>query len=67
LEVEYQDAQTIGKFGIEFLNGIFQLKSKQTACLAQDHCGIPADKMESVKGAWKPKVSSCCSLDSGCC
>jgi hypothetical protein len=67
LEVEYQDAQTIGKFGLEFQNGIFQLTPKQTTCLAQDHCGIPADKMEPVTGAWKPKESSCCTPDSGCC
>jgi hypothetical protein len=67
LEVEYQDAQTIGKFGLEFQNGIFQLTPKQTTCLAQDHCGIPADKMEPITGAWKPKESSCCTPDSGCC
>lgn len=67
LEVEYQDAQTIGKFGIAFVNGIFQLTTKQTTCLAQDHCGIPADKMEPVIGNWKPKETSCCSPKSGCC
>ena len=67
LEVEYQDAQTIGKFGLEFQNDIFQLTPKQTTCLAQDHCGIPADKMEPVTGACKPKESSCCTPDSGCC
>ena len=67
LEVEYQDAQTIGKFGIEFQNGIFQFTAKQTTCLAQDHCGIPADKMEPKVGSWKPKESSCCTPDSGCC
>ncbi|MEY2702390.1 MAG: hypothetical protein RLY43_1023 [Bacteroidota bacterium] len=67
LEVEYQDAQTIGKFGLEFQNGIFQLTSKQTTCLANDHCGIPADKMKPVIGEWKPKVTSCCTPDSVCC
>ena len=67
IEVEYQDAQTIGKFGIEFQNGIFQLTPKQTTCLAQDHCGIPADKMEPKVGSWKPKETSCCTTDSGCC
>jgi hypothetical protein len=67
LEVEYQDAQTIGKFGIDFQNGFFQLTAKQTTCLAQDHCGIPADKMEPVAGNWKPKETSCCTPNSGCC
>ncbi len=67
LEVEYQDAQTIGKFGLDFQNGIFQLISKQTTCLANDHCGIPADKMQPVVGEWKSKETSCCSPESGCC
>ena len=67
LEVEYQDAQTIGKFGIEFANGGFQLPAKQTTCLAQDHCGIPADKMEPVVGEWKAKETSCCTPNSSCC
>ncbi|WMW77197.1 DUF6428 family protein [Flavobacterium sp. 20NA77.7] len=67
LEVEYQDTQTIGKFGIEFQNGIFYLTSKQTTCLAQDHCGIPADKMEPVTGEWKPKETPCCSPNTSCC
>lgn len=67
LEIEYQDAQTIGKFGLAFQNGIFQLTAKQTTCLAQDHCGIPADQMEPKVGGWKPKEASCCTPDSGCC
>jgi hypothetical protein len=67
MEVEYQDAQTIGKFGLEFKNGNFQLTAKQTTCLANDHCGIPADKMQPVVGEWKPKETSCCSPESGCC
>ena len=67
LEVEYQDAQTIGKFGIEFQNGIFHLTSKQTTCLAQDHCGIPSDKMKPVVGEWKSKKASCCSPNTSCC
>ena len=45
----------------------FQLTAKQTTCLAQDHCGIPADKMEPKVGSWKPKETSCCTTDSGCC
>lgn len=66
LEVEYQDAMTIGKFGLDFANGNFVLTSKETTCLANDHCGIPAEKMKIKIGEWKEKVS-CCTPDSGCC
>ena len=40
IEVEYQQA-TIGKFGLTFDGKDFVLTPKQTACLAQDACGIP--------------------------
>jgi hypothetical protein len=40
IEVEYQQ-NTIGKFGLEFDGKDFVLTPKQTACLAQDACGIP--------------------------
>lgn len=59
IEVEYQ-ADTIGKYGLNFSDGQFHLTKKQTACLAEDACGIPA----------KPKVvasSSSCNPNSGCC
>lgn len=58
IEVEYQQ-NTIGKFGLEFDGKDFVLVAKQTACLAQDACGIP-DKT--------PKhASACCSPKGGCC
>ncbi len=40
IEVEYQQ-DTIGKFGLLFDGKDFVLTPKQTACLAQDACGIP--------------------------
>jgi hypothetical protein len=43
VEVEYQ-GETIGKFGLEFDGKNFLLTTKATACLAQDKCGIPAQK-----------------------
>ena len=58
IEVEYQQS-TIGKFGLSFDGADFMLTNKQTACLAQDACGIP-DKAEQ-------KQSACCSPKSGCC
>lgn len=59
IEVEYQQ-NTIGKFGLEFDGKDFLLTSKQTACLAQDACGIP-NKVEAQP------ASSCCSPKGGCC
>lgn len=58
IEVEYQQ-NTIGKFGLDFDGKDFILTQKQTACLAQDACGIP-DKVQKV-------AASCCSPKSGCC
>ena len=59
IEVEYQQ-NTIGKFDLEFDGKDFILSSKQTACLAQDACGIPPAKMPA-------KASSGCAPKSGCC
>jgi hypothetical protein len=64
IEVEYQ-AETIGKFGLDFNGENFMLTSKQTDCLAKDHCGISVEKP-------KIKISDlhnepCCSPDSNCC
>ena len=78
IEVEYQSAiadsqttnpainglQTIGKYDLGFNGNHFILKNKQTACLASDACGIPAEKQ-------KVKLSdlnnACCTPNSGCC
>ncbi len=59
IEVEYQQS-TIGKFDLEFDGKNFILESKQTACLAQDACGIPPKKMPD-------KTATSCSPKSGCC
>lgn len=69
IEVEYQlqleNLNTIGKFGLDYNGTHFLLTSKITACLAPDQCGIPAAKP-------KVKLSSlndepCCSPDGNCC
>ena len=57
IEVEYQQS-TIGKFGLEFDGKDFVLTPKQTACLAQDACGIPPAKMSNAAG---------CDAAKGCC
>jgi hypothetical protein len=59
IEVEYQQS-TIGKFGLEFDGTDFVLTQKQTACLAQEACGIPSEKMPAT-------ATSRCSPKSGCC
>lgn len=58
IEVEYQ-AETIGKFGLEFDGAQFQLTTTETDCLAKDQCGIEQ----------KPAVveSQACNPSSGCC
>ncbi|SHJ70950.1 hypothetical protein SAMN02745181_2405 [Rubritalea squalenifaciens DSM 18772] len=58
IEVEYQQS-TIGKFGLSFDGKDFILINKQTACLAQESCGIPEASTQSE--------SSSCSSSSGCC
>jgi Family of unknown function (DUF6428) len=60
IEVEYQ-TETIGKYGLEFVNNEFVLTSLQTACLAMDSCGIPPLEVTSEK------VESCCTPGGGCC
>lgn len=63
VEVEYQ-AETIGKFGLDFDGEYFLLTSKQTDCLAKDQCGIPEEKpkinMINVSGPSCEPGSGCC-------
>lgn len=62
IEVEYQD-KTIGKYDLGYNGKNFVLVSKQTNCLAQDKCGIPAEKLKentSIKQA-------VCTPGGGCC
>ena len=64
IEVEYQQG-TIGKFGLEFDGEDFLLTPKQTACLAQDACGIPDKKKVSLTEL--TSQSACCTPGGGCC
>ena len=63
IEVEYQ-AETIGKYDLDFNGRNFILKNKQTACLALDACGIPIEKQKVNLGE---SQSVCCTPNSGCC
>ena len=66
IEVEYQNT-TIGKFDLEFNGRNFVLKNKTTACLAQDACGIPAEKQKVSLSELSTNQTSGCTPDSGCC
>ncbi len=63
IEVEYQ-GETIGRYDLDFDGSLFILKNKQTACLASDACGVPAEK-QKVK--LTELNNACCTPDSGCC
>lgn len=64
IEVEYQDT-TIGKYDLDFNGTTFQLVNKQTACLAEDQCGIP-QKKQKINLADR-NAEPCCSPDGNCC
>lgn len=64
IEVEYQ-ADTIGKFGLDFDGTNFLLTTKQTDCLAKDQCGIPAEKPKMKLSELQSANS--CAPGSGCC
>lgn len=64
IEVEYQSG-TIGKYDLGFNGKTFILKNKKTACLAQDSCGIPAEKQKIRLS--EISTESCCSPEGKCC
>ncbi len=64
IEVEYQ-AETIGKFGLDFDGQHFLLTTKQTDCLAKEKCEVPLEK-SNVKISELQSANSC-SPNSGCC
>jgi hypothetical protein len=65
VEIEYQQ-ETISKFGLSFEENDFVLTTTQTACLAEDQCGIPASKPKISLKELTP-ASSCCAPGSNCC
>ncbi|MEQ8625725.1 MAG: DUF6428 family protein [Vicingaceae bacterium] len=64
IEVEYQ-AETIGKFGLDFDGTNFLLTTKQTDCLAKDQCGVPAEKTK--KNLSELETTNACTPGGGCC
>lgn len=63
IEVEYQ-AETIGKYDLGFEGTTFILLNKQTACLAEDQCGIPIEKVKLSE--FSSQINSCVP-GGGCC
>jgi hypothetical protein len=66
IEVEYQ-SDTIGKYDLAFDGKTFLLKNKNTACLAQESCGIAPSKQKINLVQLDTDNASCCTPDSGCC
>jgi hypothetical protein len=66
IEVEYQDT-TIGKYDLDFNGKNFILLNKQTACLAQEQCGIPSDKSKVKLSQLNADSANSCAPGSGCC
>lgn len=67
IEVEYQES-TIGKYSLHFNGQDFELLPKQTACLAQDACGITSQpKQKIVLAEIQTSNTSCCKPEGGCC
>ena len=64
IEVEYQ-AETIGKYDLEYNGQHFVLVNKQTACLAEDQCGIPQDKLQTTSATLNQQ--NICTPGGGCC
>lgn len=65
IEVEYQ-GETIGKYGLSYSDGYFQLESLHTDCLAKDNCGVPSEKPR-IRISSGVTEDSCCSPGGGCC
>lgn len=66
VEMEYQ-AETIGRYGVEFDGHQFSLKPKFTNCLAQDHCGIPVEKRKVNLAELTISQAPTCTPGGGCC
>ena len=66
VEIEYQGAESIQKYGLDYDGKDFNLTSIETACLASDACGIP-EKVKVDLSNLAASTSNCCSPGGGCC
>lgn len=63
--VEYQGANTISSFGLEYDGENFLLTSKMTACLAEDACAVPEPK--TMIDLSLETANNACTPGGGCC
>ncbi|TCI90326.1 DUF6428 family protein [Tenacibaculum sp. M341] len=66
IEVEFQGNETINKYFLGYSNGNFVLQNTQTACLAEDACGITPTEKPKIKLSDLQSGYSCDPY-SGCC
>ena len=66
IEIEYQ-LETIGKYGLEYQDGVFKLTNKLTNCLAPDKCGIPTEKPGVKFPQLQPIDAGKCKPGDKCC
>lgn len=66
VEIEYQGADSIQKYGLEYDGKDFLLTSKMTACLAMDSCGIEEKVKVDLSNLTSMSANSC-TPGSGCC
>lgn len=66
IEVEYQ-GDTIGKYGLDFVNGKFLLTTLTTDCLAKDNCGVPQQKPKLILADIQNSPTNSCTPGGGCC
>lgn len=67
IEVEYQGATTIQKFGLAANGESLQLVGTLTACLALEDCGLPAPVKKAAVSLSSFTAKSSCAPGSGCC
>jgi len=67
VEVEYQ-GETIGKYSLDIKDDLFILRSTETACLAEDACGIPSQKeVKALKDLSVQPLGNSCTPGGSCC
>lgn len=66
IELEYQGAESIQKYGLDYDGKDFLLTSTQTACLALDACNI-VEKVKVDLSNMAATASNCCIPGGGCC
>ena len=66
IEIEFQQ-ETVGKFGLEYIDNQFVLTNTKTDCLAKSNCGIPVEKIKVELNKLQENVTSCCEPNSNCC